>query len=272
MSRKRKWTTLPKAPLSGTSRPQNPFETALNEFDEFMDALDGRSTLLVSDVCSQIKLICKQSPLDVLGISFAFKHQLHAYISSFSHVERVVQELQEHDLIRLIRVPALGEEQRLIIFLDDMKERVNQRAQILNDSFPQSGIVLHEFFRKLVHSRKGDIIPGSSVSKLCPHIPIDETERILVASGFLVSDTTEAIYRLSLPGLGSLVEKVTNFRGKVIRYLEKAPNREMLESTLRKKRLRNNIFSWDFIISDLCGTSTITSSKTASGPLIRLCK
>eukprot|EP00249_Psilotum_nudum_P012620 c23887_g1_i6 orf=313-885(+) len=187
-----------------------------------------------------------------------------------------VQVLKQQQVIRLFKFNT-GQDDYGIMFMDDFLIQVKSAKKRMETKHSQDAAAVFDWFTKHVLTCYFDV--GISYRQLegllsqSGESVKDKHVSLLINGGLLVRKLADPTsYWFSIPNVGSLLKYLTQGRKELLSFLNRQRYKEMLMSSLEKRRLRMSQLDIRFHIRDLIGLGHLCTVNTPAGLLIRVAR
>ncbi|XP_027937831.1 serine/threonine-protein kinase 19 isoform X3 [Vigna unguiculata] len=165
---------------------------------------------------------------------FILKSQLYSSVKDRTQVDRELESLRRDKVLRLFKLNT-GQDDHAVMFLDDY---LNQCSLL----------------------SLGGKVKESHIS-------------VLINAGVLTRQLIDPnMYWFAIPNIGSLLKGIVQGRKEIISLLSRRRYKEMMLSSLEKKRLRMSPLDVRFHLRDLIGSGHLRTDQTPTGLIIRVSK
>ncbi|XP_022156619.1 serine/threonine-protein kinase 19 isoform X2 [Momordica charantia] len=140
----------------------------------------------------------------------------------------------------------------------------------------QCGIEVFQWFKTHVIDCK--LEPSIGHQELCTLLSLggkvkDEDISLLMNAGLLNRQLIDPnMYWFAIPSIGSVLKGISQGRKELISLLRRSRYKEMMMSSLQKKRLRFSSLDMRFHIRDLIGSGNLRTVQSPTGLLVQLSK
>jgi Serine-threonine protein kinase 19 len=144
-------------------------------------------------------------------------------------------------------------------------------VQTFNDLLRPHATDLPAFSKWTESEAARGVVSISHSALLAQNVPDAEIKKA-VEAGFLTLEYSirEPGYTLSLPGTGPFIRNLRGGRKELLRALKRQRYKEMLEKTLREKKLRDSLLAYGFHLHELVGSGRVDLFGTPAGRGIRI--
>ncbi|XP_022641280.1 serine/threonine-protein kinase 19 isoform X10 [Vigna radiata var. radiata] len=165
---------------------------------------------------------------------FILKSQLYSSVKDRTQVDRELESLRRDKVLRLFKLNT-GQDDHAVMFLDDY---LNQCSLL----------------------SLGGKVKDSHIS-------------VLINAGVLTRQLIDPnMYWFSIPNIGSHLKGIVQGRKEIISLLSRRRYKEMMLSSLEKKRLRTSPLDVRFHLRDLIGSGHLRTDQAPTGLIIRVSK
>lgn len=216
---------------------------------------------LPADAKGALTLLRSQFPVEKFKSELPpiiMKHQIYAFISNRTEVDKQLNEMRRRGEIRLFKMA--GQDEQAVVFLDDYKKYVAKKSK--NNS------TVEHFITEVVSSCP-DISYGRDVL-LKQYSLKEENISELVQNGIL---TTRDIgcYWLSIPQVGEFVKTFVLGRKTILQCIRRTKYKEILQHDLEQRKFQKTVqLGILYHIYDLIGADLVSCVNTSTGKMLRL--
>lgn len=204
---------------------------------------------------------------------FVLRSQVYSSVKDRTVVDRELEVLKQQMVIRIFKLNT-GQDDYGIMFLHDYLAQVKAAKKRMETNHSENDIAVFDWFTDYVLSSHVDVGINQALleSLLSEAGSVQENHiSLLIKAGLLVRQLADATsYWFAIPNVGFLLKGLTQGRRELLSFLNRRRYKEMLLSTLEKKRLRTSQLDIRFHIRDLLGSGHLCLTHTASGLLVRV--
>ncbi|XP_054789999.1 uncharacterized protein LOC129295447 isoform X3 [Prosopis cineraria] len=192
--------------------------------------------LTFSDTMVALRIMRAQFPqIEKLSVQpFILKSQLYSSVKDRTQVDRELESLKRDKVLRIFKLNT-GQDDHAIMFLNDY---LNQCSLL----------------------SLGGKVKDSDIS-------------LLINAGVLTRQLIDPnMYWFAIPSIGSLLKGLAQGRKEIMSLLNRRKYKEMMLSSLEKKRLRMSPLDMRFHLRDLIGSGHLQTNSTPTGLVVRVSK
>lgn len=221
----------------------------------------------VSDTHAAIRVLLADFPAEG-GLSpfpVILKHQIYTIVHNRSSVEKELDQLIQDRIVRRFD-SATGTGECFICLNEDYVNHLNAWSSIGKNSLISS-------FCDFATRNLSVDVTRIDLETVLDNDHINDLVRLLTSRGYLTMKTqrmSAESYLFSVPSIGAVVQNILNGRREVLAMLKRSKFRELLETKLLSYSLKKTCMKTKLVLRDLVGSDRVISTKTTSGPLIRM--
>ncbi|XP_054789990.1 uncharacterized protein LOC129295447 isoform X2 [Prosopis cineraria] len=207
--------------------------------------------LTFSDTMVALRIMRAQFPqIEKLSVQpFILKSQLYSSVKDRTQVDRELESLKRDKVLRIFKLNT-GQDDHAIMFLNDYLNQIDHVKKM--DNKKQREYQVFDWF--IIHVLD---------SKLEPCIEHQQLTRQLIDPN---------MYWFAIPSIGSLLKGLAQGRKEIMSLLNRRKYKEMMLSSLEKKRLRMSPLDMRFHLRDLIGSGHLQTNSTPTGLVVRVSK
>ncbi|XP_022641278.1 serine/threonine-protein kinase 19 isoform X7 [Vigna radiata var. radiata] len=235
---------FPESSSKGTKRRRNEDSDAGNT-----SSLEDDLTF--TDTSVALRIMRAQFPHIQKGSvePFILKSQLYSSVKDRTQVDRELESLRRDKVLRLFKLNT-GQDDHAVMFLDDY----------LNQDTKWFSVLRMVFLMQCSLLSLGGKVKDSHIS-------------VLINAGVLTRQLIDPnMYWFSIPNIGSHLKGIVQGRKEIISLLSRRRYKEMMLSSLEKKRLRTSPLDVRFHLRDLIGSGHLRTDQAPTGLIIRVSK
>ncbi|XP_031744618.1 serine/threonine-protein kinase 19 isoform X4 [Cucumis sativus] len=192
--------------------------------------------LTFNDTLAALHMMRAQFPtIDKVSIQpFILQSQLYSSLKDRTEVDRELECLKREKVVRVFKLNT-GQDDHAIMFLDDYLKQCTLLSL------------------------------GGKIK--------DEDISLLMNAGLLNRQLIDPnVYWFAIPSIGSVLKGISQGRKELISLLKRTKYKEMMMTSLQKKRLRFSSLDMRFHIRDLIGSGYLQTVQSPTGLLVQLSK
>ncbi|XP_047169870.1 serine/threonine-protein kinase 19 isoform X3 [Vigna umbellata] len=205
---------------------------------------------------------------------FILKSQLYSSVKDRTQVDRELESLRRDKVLRLFKLNT-GQDDHAVMFLDDYLNQIDRVVKRMEGKKVEE----YEVFGWLKTH-----VPDSKLETSIEHQELDTKWFSVLRMVFLMQcsllslggKTRQLIdpnmYWFSIPNIGSHLKGIVQGRKEIISLLSRRRYKEMMLSSLEKKRLRTSPLDVRFHLRDLIGSGHLRTDQAPTGLIIRVSK
>ncbi|XP_019105347.1 uncharacterized protein LOC104894724 isoform X5 [Beta vulgaris subsp. vulgaris] len=214
------------------------FNSQIDNVDSFNDEeiLSLEKSLTFSDTLVALRMMRAQFPkLEKVSVKpFILRSQLYSSIKDRTQVDRELEVLKRDKVLRVFKLTT-GQDDHAVMFLEDYIHQCSLLSA------------------------------GGKVK--------DEQISLLVNAGILTRQLIDPnIYWFAIPNIGSILKGISQGRKELLSFLNRRKFKEMMLSSLEKKRLRFSSLDMRFHLRDLIGSGHLQTFQSPTGIVVRVLK
>ncbi|CAO3629045.1 unnamed protein product [Cunninghamella echinulata] len=190
-------------------------------------------------------------------------HQIYSLLRNNTAVDREMQQAVKNGTWRKFNLIGTLDDEIVIMKTDDyllsIKEAKNEYINDVNNGTNKSGKdinpALFDRFREMILDPQHfdtTITKQSLISEKYNFTEEEQTQ--LCQYGLLLPHMNKNLYWFAIRRQGIFMSSYQKGRIEILRILKKRSTKDILEKLLKSKKLRQTIFSHDFLIHDLIGS------------------
>ncbi|XP_022641277.1 serine/threonine-protein kinase 19 isoform X6 [Vigna radiata var. radiata] len=245
---------FPESSSKGTKRRRNEDSDAGNT-----SSLEDDLTF--TDTSVALRIMRAQFPHIQKGSvePFILKSQLYSSVKDRTQVDRELESLRRDKVLRLFKLNT-GQDDHAVMFLDDYLNQIDRVVKRMEGKKVEE----YEVFGWLkTHVLDSKLETGIEHQELCSLLSLGGKTRQLIDPN---------MYWFSIPNIGSHLKGIVQGRKEIISLLSRRRYKEMMLSSLEKKRLRTSPLDVRFHLRDLIGSGHLRTDQAPTGLIIRVSK
>ncbi|XP_014513448.1 serine/threonine-protein kinase 19 isoform X1 [Vigna radiata var. radiata] len=275
---------FPESSSKGTKRRRNEDSDAGNT-----SSLEDDLTF--TDTSVALRIMRAQFPHIQKGSvePFILKSQLYSSVKDRTQVDRELESLRRDKVLRLFKLNT-GQDDHAVMFLDDYLNQIDRVVKRMEgkkveeyevfgwlkthvlDSKLETGIEHQELDTKWFSVLRMVFLMQCSLLSLGGKVK-DSHISVLINAGVLTRQLIDPnMYWFSIPNIGSHLKGIVQGRKEIISLLSRRRYKEMMLSSLEKKRLRTSPLDVRFHLRDLIGSGHLRTDQAPTGLIIRVSK
>ncbi|CAO3634513.1 unnamed protein product [Cunninghamella blakesleeana] len=208
-------------------------------------------------------------------------HQIYSLLKNNTMVDREMQQAVKNGTWRKFNLIGTLDDEVVIMKTNDFLVSINEaKDEFITDVKNGANVTgkdinpnLFDRFKELILDPQHFDTTVSKQSLLSGKYNFNEEEQTqLCQYGLLIPHISKDLYRFTVRGQGNFMSYYQKGRIEILRILKKRNTKDILEKLLKSKKLRQTVFSHDFLIHDLVGSGRVEKQKTTMGDLIKLTK
>ncbi|KAF5482420.1 hypothetical protein F2P56_002993 [Juglans regia] len=214
-------------------RDQEDTEPQCSDLDQ---TLSLEENLTFSDTLVALRMMRAQFPhIEKVAIQpFVLRSQLYSSVKDRTQVDRELECLRREKVVRIFKLNT-GQDDHAVMFLDDY---LNQHTLL---------------------SLGGKVKDG--------HISL------LINAGLFTRQLIDPnMYWFAIPNIGSVLKGLSQGRKEVLSFLNRRRYKEMMLTSMEKKRLRFSPLDMRFHLRDLIGSGHLKTNQTSTGLVVQVSK
>ncbi|XP_022641283.1 serine/threonine-protein kinase 19 isoform X13 [Vigna radiata var. radiata] len=191
--------------------------------------------------------------------------------AQFPHIQK---SLRRDKVLRLFKLNT-GQDDHAVMFLDDYLNQIDRVVKRMEGKKVEE----YEVFGWLkTHVLDSKLETGIEHQELCSLLSLggkvkDSHISVLINAGVLTRQLIDPnMYWFSIPNIGSHLKGIVQGRKEIISLLSRRRYKEMMLSSLEKKRLRTSPLDVRFHLRDLIGSGHLRTDQAPTGLIIRVSK
>ncbi|XP_047169873.1 serine/threonine-protein kinase 19 isoform X6 [Vigna umbellata] len=190
---------------------------------------------------------------------FILKSQLYSSVKDRTQVDRELESLRRDKVLRLFKLNT-GQDDHAVMFLDDYLNQIDRVVKRMEGKKVEE----YEVFGWLkTHVPDSKLETSIEHQELCSLLSLGGKTRQLIDPN---------MYWFSIPNIGSHLKGIVQGRKEIISLLSRRRYKEMMLSSLEKKRLRTSPLDVRFHLRDLIGSGHLRTDQAPTGLIIRVSK
>ncbi|XP_011659234.1 serine/threonine-protein kinase 19 isoform X2 [Cucumis sativus] len=208
--------------------------------------------LTFNDTLAALHMMRAQFPtIDKVSIQpFILQSQLYSSLKDRTEVDRELECLKREKVVRVFKLNT-GQDDHAIMFLDDYLKQIDRLISRFEEGMKRGKEIFLWFKTHVIDC------------KLEPSIGHQELNRQLIDPN---------VYWFAIPSIGSVLKGISQGRKELISLLKRTKYKEMMMTSLQKKRLRFSSLDMRFHIRDLIGSGYLQTVQSPTGLLVQLSK
>ena len=237
------------------------------------------STGLPSDTLAAVQLLKREFPNfnNLTPIPVMLEHHIYSIITDRTMGMKELDQLISENILKKLYI-STREDDTAIIFVEDYKKLINDiiKKVITKSNQVQKVMTLKVYLNEFNHFANLSItlLELEEIYNMkrnnINHI---QAAKYLKEEGLLVKRCIlegSVSFWIAIPGIGKFCKHLVEGRKKICCIIRKLPFREILETDLIQRNIRNVDMNIRFYIRDLIGSEKIVTLNTTSGRLFRL--
>lgn len=201
-----------------------------------------------------------QAALDLPNIPpIVLQSQLYALVEDRAEVDREIDRLRVHNVVRYVRIPNAGDCYG-IVYTADFQHRCVSGTD-------DERAVLKRFFEQVFPRFTDDCVFQSDIDAV---LGADLDYATLLTRLGLLTAKDEASFWFAVPGMGRFVEHRKAGARETILLLKRTQYKEMLLKKLELRSMKKSMFTAQWHIRDIVGSEQVEVVTTSLGTLVRL--
>ncbi|XP_047169881.1 serine/threonine-protein kinase 19 isoform X13 [Vigna umbellata] len=191
--------------------------------------------------------------------------------AQFPHIQK---SLRRDKVLRLFKLNT-GQDDHAVMFLDDYLNQIDRVVKRMEGKKVEE----YEVFGWLkTHVPDSKLETSIEHQELCSLLSLggkvkDSHISVLINAGVLTRQLIDPnMYWFSIPNIGSHLKGIVQGRKEIISLLSRRRYKEMMLSSLEKKRLRTSPLDVRFHLRDLIGSGHLRTDQAPTGLIIRVSK
>ncbi|KAG2719207.1 hypothetical protein I3760_03G257200 [Carya illinoinensis] len=226
---------IPEASSRGRKRLRDQEDTEL-QCSDLDQTLSLEENLTFNDTLVALRMMRAQFPHIEKGAiqPFVLRSQLYSSVKDRTQVDRELECLRREKVVRIFKLNT-GQDDHAVMFLDDY---LNQHTLL---------------------SLGGKVKDG--------HISL------LINAGLFTRQLIDPnMYWFAIPNIGSVLKGLSQGRKEVLSFLNRRRYKEMMLTSMEKKRLRLSPLDMRFHLRDLIGSGHLKTNQTSTGLVVQVSK
>ncbi|KAG6662757.1 serine/threonine-protein kinase 19 isoform X4 [Carya illinoinensis] len=226
---------IPEPSSRGRKRLRDQEDTEL-QCSDLDQTLSLEENLPFSDTLVALRMMRGQFPhIEKVAIQpFVLRSQLYSSVKDRTQVDRELECLRREKVVRIFKLNT-GQDDHAVMFLDDY---LNQHTLL---------------------SLGGKVKDG--------HISL------LINAGLFTRQLIDPnMYWFAIPNIGSVLKGLSQGRKEVLSFLNRRRYKEMMLTSMEKKRLRLSPLDMRFHLRDLIGSGHLKTNQTSTGLVVQVSK
>ncbi|CAK9309890.1 unnamed protein product [Citrullus colocynthis] len=232
--------------------------------------------LTFNDTLAALRMMRAQFPnTDKVSIQpFILQSQLYSSLKDRTEVDRELECLKREKVVRVFKLNT-GQDDHAIMFLDDYLKQIDHVTSRFEERM-QRGMEIFQRFK--MHVLDCKLEPSIGHQELGTLLSLggkvkDEDISLLINAGLLNRQLIDPnVYWFAIPSIGSVLKGLSQGRKELISLLKRTKYKEMMMTSLQKKRLRFSSLDMRFHIRDLIGSGYLRTVQSPTGLLVQLSK
>ncbi|KMT09914.1 hypothetical protein BVRB_5g121320 [Beta vulgaris subsp. vulgaris] len=254
------------------------FNSQIDNVDSFNDEeiLSLEKSLTFSDTLVALRMMRAQFPkLEKVSVKpFILRSQLYSSIKDRTQVDRELEVLKRDKVLRVFKLTT-GQDDHAVMFLEDYIHQIDTVSKKI-ETRKEGDFAVFGWFKSHVIMSK--LEPSVAHEELCSLLSAggkvkDEQISLLVNAGILTRQLIDPnIYWFAIPNIGSILKGISQGRKELLSFLNRRKFKEMMLSSLEKKRLRFSSLDMRFHLRDLIGSGHLQTFQSPTGIVVRVLK
>ncbi|KAG7989619.1 hypothetical protein I3843_03G248500 [Carya illinoinensis] len=226
---------IPEPSSRGRKRLRDQEDTEL-QCSDLDQTLSLEENLTFNDTLVALRMMRAQFPHIEKGAiqPFVLRSQLYSSVKDRTQVDRELECLRREKVVRIFKLNT-GQDDHAVMFLDDY---LNQHTLL---------------------SLGGKVKDG--------HISL------LINAGLFTRQLIDPnMYWFAIPNIGSVLKGLSQGRKEVLSFLNRRRYKEMMLTSMEKKRLRLSPLDMRFHLRDLIGSGHLKTNQTSTGLVVQVSK
>ncbi|KAI9118981.1 hypothetical protein K1719_009656 [Acacia pycnantha] len=232
--------------------------------------------LTFSDTIVAVRIMRAQFPhIEKLSVQpFILRSQLYSSVKDRTQVDRDLECLKRDKVLRIFKLNT-GQDDHAIMFLDDYLNQIDHVVKKMDNKKQGEHQVFGWFKTHVLNSK---LEPSIEHQELCSLLSLggktkDSDISLLINAGILTRQLIDPnMYWFAIPSVGSLLKALAQGRKEIMSFLNRRKYKEMMLSSLEKKRLRMSPLDMRFHLRDLIGSGQLETNLTPTGLVVRVTK
>ncbi|KAG6662758.1 hypothetical protein CIPAW_03G265900 [Carya illinoinensis] len=240
---------IPEPSSRGRKRLRDQEDTEL-QCSDLDQTLSLEENLPFSDTLVALRMMRGQFPhIEKVAIQpFVLRSQLYSSVKDRTQVDRELECLRREKVVRIFKLNT-GQDDHAVMFLDDYLNQDDHAVMFLDDYLNQHTLL----------SLGGKVKDG--------HISL------LINAGLFTRQLIDPnMYWFAIPNIGSVLKGLSQGRKEVLSFLNRRRYKEMMLTSMEKKRLRLSPLDMRFHLRDLIGSGHLKTNQTSTGLVVQVSK
>ncbi|XP_031744617.1 serine/threonine-protein kinase 19 homolog isoform X3 [Cucumis sativus] len=196
---------------------------------------------------------------------------LHMMRAQFPTIDKC---LKREKVVRVFKLNT-GQDDHAIMFLDDYLKQIDRLISRFEEGMKRGKEIFLWFKTHVIDCK---LEPSIGHQELCTLLSLggkikDEDISLLMNAGLLNRQLIDPnVYWFAIPSIGSVLKGISQGRKELISLLKRTKYKEMMMTSLQKKRLRFSSLDMRFHIRDLIGSGYLQTVQSPTGLLVQLSK
>ncbi|XP_048493578.1 uncharacterized protein LOC104894724 isoform X4 [Beta vulgaris subsp. vulgaris] len=235
-----------------------------------------RKRVADSDFNSQIDNVDSFNDEEILSLekSLTFSDTLVALRMMRAQFPKLEKVLKRDKVLRVFKLTT-GQDDHAVMFLEDYIHQIDTVSKKI-ETRKEGDFAVFGWFKSHVIMSK--LEPSVAHEELCSLLSAggkvkDEQISLLVNAGILTRQLIDPnIYWFAIPNIGSILKGISQGRKELLSFLNRRKFKEMMLSSLEKKRLRFSSLDMRFHLRDLIGSGHLQTFQSPTGIVVRVLK
>ncbi|XP_041006121.1 serine/threonine-protein kinase 19 homolog [Juglans microcarpa x Juglans regia] len=254
-------------------RDQEDTEPQCSDLDQ---TLSLEENLTFSDTLVALRMMRAQFPhIEKVAIQpFVLRSQLYSSVKDRTQVDRELECLRREKVVRIFKLNT-GQDDHAVMFQDDYLNQIERVVKRLGEK-KQGDLEVFKWFRTHVVDAKLE----SSIEHQELHTLLslggkvkDGHISLLINAGLFTRQLIDPnMYWFAIPNIGSVLKGLSQGRKEVLSFLNRRRYKEMMSTSMEKKRLRLSPLDMRFHLRDLIGSGHLKTIQTSTGLVVQVSK
>ncbi|KAG6662759.1 hypothetical protein CIPAW_03G265900 [Carya illinoinensis] len=280
---------IPEPSSRGRKRLRDQEDTEL-QCSDLDQTLSLEENLPFSDTLVALRMMRGQFPhIEKVAIQpFVLRSQLYSSVKDRTQVDRELECLRREKVVRIFKLNT-GQDDHAVMFLDDYLNQDDHAVMFLDDYLNQIECVV----KRLGEKKQGDLevfkwfrthVVDAKLESSIEHQELhtllslggkvkDGHISLLINAGLFTRQLIDPnMYWFAIPNIGSVLKGLSQGRKEVLSFLNRRRYKEMMLTSMEKKRLRLSPLDMRFHLRDLIGSGHLKTNQTSTGLVVQVSK
>ncbi|KAG2719210.1 hypothetical protein I3760_03G257200 [Carya illinoinensis] len=280
---------IPEASSRGRKRLRDQEDTEL-QCSDLDQTLSLEENLTFNDTLVALRMMRAQFPHIEKGAiqPFVLRSQLYSSVKDRTQVDRELECLRREKVVRIFKLNT-GQDDHAVMFLDDYLNQDDHAVMFLDDYLNQIECVV----KRLGEKKQGDLevfkwfrthVVDAKLESSIEHQELhtllslggkvkDGHISLLINAGLFTRQLIDPnMYWFAIPNIGSVLKGLSQGRKEVLSFLNRRRYKEMMLTSMEKKRLRLSPLDMRFHLRDLIGSGHLKTNQTSTGLVVQVSK